>query len=171
MTEPAPFLVHLVAGSTGAGKTTLALRLAEELGAVRFSIDEWTTGLYGPDIPSSGTYPWLMERIGRIEARLWAVTRQLAALGVPVVLDLGFTKADHRAKFETLAHEAELPLRLHFADVPACERWTRVQRRNHEGGPSFHMAVTREMFDFMESIWEPPTEAELFRMNGLRDGA
>ena len=168
MPDTAPLLVHLLAGSTGAGKTTLALKLAAELGAVRFSIDEWTTGLYGPDIPASGTYPWLMERIERIEARIWAMTRQLTALGTPVVLDLGFTKAGHRAKFETLARDAGLGVRLHFADVPAGERWARVQRRNQEGGPSFHMAVSREMFDFMESIWEPPTDLELARLNGVR---
>jgi hypothetical protein len=28
--------------------------------------------------------------------------------------------------------------------------------------------VTREMFDFVESLWEPPTDAELAASNGVR---
>ena len=41
----------LVVGCTGAGKTTYARQLAAELGAVRFSIDEWMMALFGPDVP------------------------------------------------------------------------------------------------------------------------
>jgi len=39
-------LIHLVCGSTGAGKTTYARALSERIGAVRFSIDEWMTALF-----------------------------------------------------------------------------------------------------------------------------
>ena len=28
--------------------------------------------------------------------------------------------------------------------------------------------VTREMFDFVESLWEPPTDAEMRAYNGVR---
>ena len=42
----ARYLIHLICGSTGAGKTTYALELAERIGAVRFSIDEWMTALF-----------------------------------------------------------------------------------------------------------------------------
>ncbi len=41
--------VHLIAGSTGAGKTTYARALAEQVGGVRFSIDEWMTALFWMD--------------------------------------------------------------------------------------------------------------------------
>src|SRR5689334_16988583 len=44
-------LVHLICGSTGAGKTTYARRLADEIGAVVFSIDEWMAALFWMDAP------------------------------------------------------------------------------------------------------------------------
>jgi predicted kinase len=44
---------HLIHGYLGAGKTTFARRLEEELPAIRFSHDEWMTNLYGDDPPIS----------------------------------------------------------------------------------------------------------------------
>ena len=46
-------LLHMVCGGVGAGKTTYARKLADEIGGLRFSIDEWMTSLFGPD---SATY-------------------------------------------------------------------------------------------------------------------
>lgn len=40
-------LIHLVAGSTGAGKTTYARKLCAEIGALHFSIDQWMATLNG----------------------------------------------------------------------------------------------------------------------------
>jgi nucleoside-triphosphatase THEP1 len=40
MADDADFAIHLICGSTGAGKTTYANRLAEEVGGVVFSIDQ-----------------------------------------------------------------------------------------------------------------------------------
>jgi predicted kinase len=53
VTVPASF--HLVCGSTGAGKTTPALRLGQEFGALHFSIDDWMVRLFGPDGRRSAT--------------------------------------------------------------------------------------------------------------------
>lgn len=162
----------LIVGCTGAGKTTYARRLADELGGVRFSIDEWMTGLFGPDSPQPIQFQWMMERIDRCEAQIFALARQLAARGVPALLDLGFTKKAHRDKFRSLAAEAGLTAAVHFVDVPADERWYRVNRRNRERGETFAMEVDRSMFDFMEGMWEPPLEAEWSAGGGCRiDGS
>lgn len=155
----------LIVGCTGAGKTTDARRLAEELGGVRFSIDEWMTTLFWADSPQPIQFDWTMERIARCEAQIMATVRQLAARGIPALLDLGFTRKDHREKFRALAIQAGLSAAVHFIDVPADERWLRVQRRNQERGATFAMAVDRQMFDFMEDMWEPPQDDE-WRANG-----
>ena len=65
--------IHLVAGSTGAGKTTYALALAAREGAVRLSIDEWMTALFGPDQPEPLRFEWMMERVKRCELQMWTV--------------------------------------------------------------------------------------------------
>lgn len=162
----------LIVGCTGAGKTTYALKLAEELGGVRFSIDEWMTTLFWADSPQPIQFQWAIERVRRCEAQIIAMVRQLAARGVPAVLDLGFTRREHRDRFRALAVEAGLRAVVHFIDVPADERWFRVNRRNQQRGETFAMEVDRQMFDFMEGMWEPPLEAEWRADGGCRiDGS
>ncbi|MBM3515486.1 MAG: ATP-binding protein [Alphaproteobacteria bacterium] len=156
MPEPDRTRVHLVCGPTGAGKTTYAIELAQRLDAVRYSIDEWMTTLFWMDSPTPIHFAWTMERITRCEAQIWDNAQQVLARQIPVVLDLGFTTAVHRRKFIDLANAAGYGTKTHVADAPADERWQRVQRRNAAKGETYRLEVTREMFDFMESIWEAP---------------
>jgi predicted kinase len=166
-------LIHLVCGSTGAGKTTYATQLAERSGAVRFSIDEWMSALFWIDSPEPLDPLWSMERVERCLVQIWATARRVAELGVPCVLDIGLTRADSRARFVSLAREAGLSVRVHFVDAPREERWRRVQARNGEMRERRQLPfdVTREMFDFVESMWEPPTDAEMRAFDVLRIAA
>jgi predicted kinase len=127
-------LIHLVCGSTGAGKTTYAKRLAESLGAIYFSIDEWMATLFWPDAPQPLDPRWALARIDRCNAQIWTMVRQVAGRDVPCVLDLGFAGAAQRASFRRLSIEAGLSAQLHFIDAPPKERWRRVQVRNKEKG-------------------------------------
>jgi predicted kinase len=43
--------LHLIIGSTGAGKSTYARTLATRHSGVRFAIDEWMLELFEPDRP------------------------------------------------------------------------------------------------------------------------
>lgn len=109
--------VQLVTGSTGAGKTTYALELAAREGALRLSIDEWMTTLFGPDLPTPLQFGWMMDRVYRCEAQMWAVALQAVARGTPIVVDCGLTRESHRCKWTKLAADAGLPVRLHHLDV------------------------------------------------------
>ena len=162
--------IHLVCGSTGAGKTTFSMRLADEAGAIRLSIDEWMTALFEADRREQIEFAWMMERVNRCEAVMWNVAADAARRGVGSVIDCGFTRAEHRRKFANLAAEAGLPVVLHWLDVPVEERWRRVDRRNVERGETFRLEVTRPMFDFVEGLWEPPTPDEMAELNGERHG-
>ena len=163
-------LVHLICGSTGAGKTTYALRLSDRLGAVRFSIDEWMAALFWMDTPQPLEPAWSMERVERCFMQSWAVALQIMARNVPCVFDFGFGQARSRARFAELAKDAGLSVQLHLIDVAAEERWRRVAARNAQKGETYQLGfdVTREMFDFVEGLWEPPTEAEMLAYNGVR---
>lgn len=163
-----PAVLHLIAGSTGAGQTTYAMALAAREGGVRLSIDEWMTALYTPDQPARPDFAWMVERVDRCEDRMWDVARQVALLGKPAVIDCGLTRASHRAKWAAWAAAAGLPVRLHHLDVPREERWRRVQARNAERGATYRLEVTPGMFEFVEGLWEPPTEAEMAAMDGVR---
>ena len=158
----------LIVGSTGAGKTTYARRLADELGGVRFSIDEWMTTLFWSDSPQPIEFEWTIERVRRCEAQIMATVRELASRRVPAILDLGFTTKEHRDRFRSFAAETKLSAAVHFIDVPADVRWLRVDRRNTERGATYAMQVDRQMFDFMEAMWEPPVETEWSENGGRR---
>ena len=162
--------IHLICGSTGAGKTTYALRLSDRLKGVRFSIDEWMATLFWMDSPQPLIPTWSMERVERCMTQIWTVALQTALRNVPCVLDLGFSQTKSRAKFAGLAQAAGLSVQLHFIDVPAEERWQRVATRNARKGETYQLGfdVTREMFDFVEALWEPPTHAEILAYDGVR---
>ncbi len=165
---PSP-LIHIICGSTGAGKTTYALALADRIGGVRFSIDEWMRALFWMDSPQPLVPDWSIERVERCYAQIWATARRVAERGVPCVLDLGFSQKASRAHFAALAREARLGSQLHFLDVPSEARWQRVQRRNaRQGGTrELDFEITRDMFDFVEGLWEAP-DAEEMASGGLQ---
>ena len=160
--------LHLIAGSTGAGKTTYAMALAERTGWVRFSIDEWMTGLFGPDAPQPMDLGWMWERVARCEAQILEVARSIALTGAPVILDLGFQQAAKRRTVSDGLAELGFPVVLHWLDVDAEERWRRVSARNEQPGETYRLTVTRPMFDYIEGFWEPPMGDEMQRLNGVR---
>jgi predicted kinase len=166
----AKHLMHVICGSTGAGKTTYARRLSDVCGGVRFSIDEWMTALFWMDAPEPLEAVWARERVDRCLHQIWATAQGVAGRGIACVLDLGFSQASDRERFYRLGAEAGLSAQLHWLDVPAVLRWERIETRNRERGATYALPfdVTREMFDFMESIWEPPTEHEMAAHDGVR---
>lgn len=160
--------LHFLCGSTGAGKTTYGLKLADDIGAVRFSIDVWMQALYAPDVPDPIDPAWMMERLGRAQALLWNTAAEVATRGTACILEMGFNQAATRRKYAGLAQDAGLTVRLHYLDVPAEERWRRVERRNANPGRELSMTITRPMFDYVEKMWEPPDPAELAALNAVR---
>mgnify|MGYP000173907459 CR=1 FL=1 len=146
MNDRSPQII-LLTGGTGAGKTTYAREYCARHGALRFSIDDFMTDLFWMDAPNPPDFDWVMARIGRCETRIRAMAEQALSRGLSVVLDLGFTKSDHRRAFADWAHDLGYAPALHWVDVPTDIRWTRVQTRNAEQGETFAMTVTRDMFD------------------------
>lgn len=161
-------MIHLVCGSTGAGKTTYAGKLSRQFGALHLSIDDWMVGLFAADKPQRPDWQWIDERVRRCERQMVANALQLGHLGTPSILDLGLQRADQRQRIAAAVTADRLAVHLHFLDVDAAERWRRVEGRNHEQGETFRLAVTRPMFDFIETIWQPPDADEMAALNGVR---
>lgn len=153
--------VHLICGPVGAGKTTFAKNFSQKTGAVHFSIDEWMTGLFTPDLQGDIEYDWAMERIGRMESLIWSHVVQLIKLDVDAVLDLGLLQRDHRQKFYDLAARDAIDICLHSLEADRELRWGRVQGRNDNKGDTYTMDVDRGMFDFCENLFEKPSGDEL----------
>ena len=155
----------LVCGPTGAGKTTYSIALSDEIGAIRFSIDQWMQTLFAKDMTSLD-YAWLMDRVERFYGQIWDVSAQILGRGGSVVLDLGFTTRAQRAVFFGHAGQLDLSPEVHYLDAPRGVRKQRGDKRNLEKDPRLYaFEVTDMMFNFMEPMFEVPDAQEL--KNGL----
>ena len=153
--------LHVIFGPCGAGKTTYAHAFARREGALAMILDDWMARLFGPDMPEPLQYDWMIERVGRCEAQIWNVAAGAIAVGTPVILDIGLMRRSDRERVRQIAQGAGLPLQFHIVTAPAAVRRARVAGRNEVRGETFAIAVSPDMFDFIEGVYEPPTPDEL----------
>ena len=154
-------MIHLIVGNTGAGKTTYAQALKSKHKAILFSIDTWNKTLFLDDKGENDGLEWFLERIERGEKLMQKLIVQLEETGVDSILDLGFSKEEHREKFRHFAMSHGYTIKLHFLNVPKKVRWERIQRRNDEKGNTFEFEVSKTDFDFMENWFETPKTEEI----------
>lgn len=152
--------IHLIIGPVGSGKTTYGRALAVERAALFVCIDEWMATLFMMDAPTPLTLEWTLPRVERCEQQIWSVARPLAALGVDVVLELGFFTRAQRIRVRALAAEAGIEVSVHVLDVPRDVRRERVRARNR-GSATLTIEVDDAMFDWAEGYYEPLGDDEL----------
>ena len=141
----------LMCGLPGAGKSTLARRLAGEMPAVRLCPDEWMARL-GADL-------WDEPVRERLEALFWELAQDLLRRGQSVILESGFWLRSDRDAKRLGARALGATVELRFLDVPLDELWGRVAARNACG--SWGTApITRANLEHWSSLFEPPTPAE-----------
>ncbi len=99
-------MIILIVGSTGAGKTTYAKKLANQITAAVYSIDDWMKALYWQDMPERPDHQWFVEnskwytdRISHCEDLILKSSIERAQRHENTILDLGFSTAVHRIKF------------------------------------------------------------------------
>lgn len=144
----------MVCGRVGAGKTTYSLKLADEIGALKISIDQWMQTLYAADMKTIN-FNWMMERVNRCYVQIWDVSSQTLKNNGSVILDLSFTTRSERNFFLDRASEIGIDPEIHYLEAPEKERRERVVKRNLEKNPEvYSFDVTKDMIDFMEPRFE-----------------
>lgn len=142
----------LTCGLPGAGKTTLATRLATERRAVRLTKDDWQWAL--------GSTPWDRSTGETIERELWRLAQEILSLGLSVVLDFGLWARVERDEMRSAARGIGVGVELHYLEVPADDLWQRIEARNSTP-PWDAQPITRADLDEWMAIFQAPDASEL----------
>ena len=141
--------VHLIHGYLGAGMTTFAKKLADEVSDESFNPDERMVRHYGEDPPADQ----FARRLERVFALLDEQWMRVARCGVDVVLDYGFwTRASRDAARERAA-AAGATCRLY--SLQCAEATARARCRNRNANIQGRLYIADATFDSLRSRWEP----------------
>jgi predicted kinase len=152
--------LYLLCGLPGAGKTTLAKRLEQEAPALRLTVDEWMTPLYGPSICEPNTLDRWNDAHDRVEKMQWQIAERALSLGVNVVLDFGVWAREEREVFRTRAAALGARSELIFLDQPLDVLKERVKARNQTPEQAAY-PITEDHLDQWHSFFQPPAQDEL----------
>ena len=147
--------LHLLHGFTGAGKTTFAKQLAHEIGAMRFTPDEWMVKLYGSN-PPEAMFTVYFERV---TALIWQMATQLIQLNQDVILDFGFWSRVSRDEARSKALKMGAQTKLYLITAPESVMRKRVLRRSHEL-PEGALMIDTHAFESFKNRFEPLGEDE-----------
>lgn len=150
--------LHALHGLPGAGKTTLAARMAAELPAVRFTPVEWMVALQGVN-PSIEVF---REQHPKIMELIWQHTDRVLGCDTDVILDVGFWSRGSRDEVRARAKSLGVPLKF-YACLCAREvaRGRVLNRTAAADGRS--LMINEAAFDLFLSKFEPmgPDEPHL----------
>jgi predicted kinase len=152
--------LHLVVGPPGAGKSTFALQLSRDHGAVRLTLDEWMSTLFSQDRPATGIVEWYIDHMERCIEQIWRLARNIIDVGTDVVLEIGLIQQRNRQRFYERVDAAGYDLTIYVLEASCELRRERVQERNCEKGVTFSMEVPPLIFELISARWEPPDEFE-----------
>jgi predicted kinase len=148
MNPNSPLTIYGMIGPMGSGKTTLAMKIARETGALFQSLDGTIKGLNEPVGDLNG-YERLMPR-----ALDLMYAKALAALktGRSVSFDVA-----RWPWLMNLAEATDAKIEIYYFEISAEERWRRVQRRNSEKEDGvYHWTMSKEEFDAQDSTRNLP---------------
>lgn len=161
---PAPIptgaCLHLFCGKAGAGKSTLARRVATAESAVLICEDVWLARLYGDQMHTFEDYRRLALRLRTVVEPL---ALDLLRAGCKVVLDFPANSTAARAWLRTLIEQSGARHVLHFVDSADTTCLERIEQRNVERPEGSHH-LTPEQFAHISTFFEPPSPQEGFEI-------
>lgn len=148
MNPNSPLTIYGMIGPMGSGKTSLALKIANDHGAFFQSLDGTIKG-FNEQIGSLEGYERLMPNALNL-----MFSRALEALknGQSVVFDVA-----RWPWLKELADTAEVKIEIYYFEISPEERWRRVQKRNQEKPDGiYHWTMSKEEFDAQDTTLRLP---------------
>ena len=140
LAHPGPPLLVATSGLSGSGKSTVALALAEALGAVRIRSDVERKRLHGmapTDRPAEPALLYNERSTAQTYQRLAAAASAALDGGVSAVVDAAFLRRDERDAMRRLARERQVACRFVECNASETVLMERVaQRLAHHRDPS-----------------------------------
>jgi len=153
--------IYLIEGPVGAGKSTYAQSLANQLQGTHIALDEWFAKLFSPDRPEEDVMTWYLQRKDRLLEVLWDHAVRMSRANQLAILELGLIQQQARYGLYAKAREMGVTLKLYVLDAPLEVRRRRVRQRNEERGATFSMVVPDHIFEVASSMWEAFDEDEI----------
>ena len=150
---------HLIHGFIGAGKTTFARSLERELGARRFTHDEWMVRRHG-HAPPADRFPDYLEQI---DQEIWKEAVETLENGQDVIIDVGFWSRAYRQKAIERVTSAGAIVRFYSVVCPQALMRERTLQRS-EAPPSDSLWIDGPAFDTLIRKFEPMGEDEDFEV-------
>jgi predicted kinase len=147
-----PVVLYLTVGLPGAGKTTLARRIADAERILRLTPDEWMAPLF-KDSDAGG-------RRDILEGRMIWVAHEVLRSGASVVLDFGCWSPEERYAIRVIAESTGAGFDLRYVLIDEGERRRRATWR-WETAPETTFPMSDAEHDRFRALCRPPSAAEL----------
>jgi len=157
--RPTPTL-HFFCGKAGAGKTTIASRLAKDHNAILISEDVCMVRLFGDQMKTFDDYIRLSKRLKDV---VGPITKDLLVAGQSVVLDFQANTKTGRSWFRSVFEQAAAEHILHFVNISDETCLVQIAKRNGERPEGSHH-LTEQDFIHISSYFQAPEESEGFNI-------
>jgi predicted kinase len=151
-------------GKMGSGKSTKAIKLANEYDAILFSEDEWLEAIYPEEIKVFDDY---IKYSSRLKPLLKKHVQNLLNFGISVVMDFPGNTHTQRAWFKEIFSEYKIPHKLYYLEASddLCLRQIEQRRKILPSRADFD---TKKVFHEVNSYFQLPTEEEGFNIQIVR---
>lgn len=151
-------MVVAVCGKIGSGKTTYAHKLRIRMGAALLSVDEVMLALFGRDAGEAHD-----ALTARLQQYLLRKSCEMAASGIPVILDWGFWTKEKRQAVAAFYRERGIPCQFHYLAVDDTLWRARIRQRNADvlAGKTDAYPVDEGLMEKFSRLFEPPDKSEI----------